>query len=31
MRDADQVRWVERQVEIDADIRAEYAARQEFG
>jgi hypothetical protein len=29
MRDADEVRWVERQVEIGADIRAEHAARQE--
>ena len=31
MRDADEARWVERQAEIDADIRAEYAARQELG
>ena len=29
MREADEVRWVERQVEIGADIRAERAARQE--
>ena len=29
MRDADEVRWVEQQVEIGADIRAERAARQE--
>ena len=27
MRDADEARWVERHVEIDADIRAAYAAR----
>jgi AbrB family looped-hinge helix DNA binding protein len=27
MRDADEARWVERQVEIDADIRAADAAR----
>jgi len=30
-RDADEARWVERQVEIDADIRAAYAARLELG
>jgi hypothetical protein len=28
--DADEARWVERQVEIDADIRAAYAARLEL-
>ena len=31
MRDADEARWGERQVEIDADIRAAYAARLELG
>lgn len=31
MRDADEARWVERQVEIDADIRAAYRARDERG
>jgi hypothetical protein len=31
LRDADEARWVERQVEIDADIRAAYAARLELG
>jgi hypothetical protein len=31
MRDADEARWVERQVEIDADLRGAYTADQERG
>jgi hypothetical protein len=31
MRDADEARWVERQIEIDAELRAAYAADQERG
>ena len=31
MRDADEARWVERRVEIDAEIRAAYAAGHERG
>jgi len=31
MRDADEARWVERRVEIDAEIRAAYAASHERG
>jgi len=29
MRDADEARWVERRAQIDADIRAAYAARRD--
>ena len=31
MRDADEARWVERQIEIDAELRAAFAADQERG
>ena len=31
MRDADEARWVERQIEMDGELRAAYAADQERG